>query len=190
MAGLHVAIRVDAGGRLGVGHAMRCSTLGAALTAAGHRVTVVTASLPGWVERRFLEAGATIEDTPPSAPDVWVVDGYTLGAELEALEATKLAVGRMADDEPNADLEVRLVSALRKEVARQQRGRPMWPALVASGAAAAALAWSFLQWQDQKTGTPVATTSTSTEAYQAQSDGSNFFGGPAPVLVSAPKNGR
>lgn len=111
-------------------------------------------------------------------------------AELEALEATKLAVGRMADEEPNADLEARLVGALRKEVARQQRVRPMWPALVASGAAAAALAWSFLQWQDQKTGTPVATTSTSTEAYQAQSDGSNFFGGPAPVLVSAPKNGR
>lgn len=98
MAGLHVAIRVEAGGRIGVGHAMRCATLGAALISAGHRVTVVSASLPDWVAERYRSAGAVIERAPTPPVDVWVVDGYELGDELEALASSGIAVVAIDDN--------------------------------------------------------------------------------------------
>jgi UDP-2,4-diacetamido-2,4,6-trideoxy-beta-L-altropyranose hydrolase len=98
MAGLHVAIRVDAGGPIGVGHAMRCATLGAALIAAGHRVTVVSASLPDWVAERYRSAGAVIESAPTSPVDVWVVDGYELGDELTALAESGATVVAVDDN--------------------------------------------------------------------------------------------
>ena len=98
MAGLHVAIRVDAGGAIGVGHAMRCATLGTALIAAGHRVTVVTASLPDWVAERYRSAGAVIESTPAPPVDVWVVDGYELGDELSVLAASGAPVVAVDDN--------------------------------------------------------------------------------------------
>lgn len=98
MTGLHVAIRVDAGGPIGVGHAMRCATLGAALISAGHRVTVVSASLPDWVAERYRGAGAVIGSTPGSPVDVWVVDGYELGDELTALAASGAAVVAVDDN--------------------------------------------------------------------------------------------
>lgn len=98
MTGLHVAIRVDAGGAIGVGHAMRCATLGAALIAAGHRVTVVAASLPDWVADRYRSAGAVIENSPSASVDVWVVDGYQLGDELSALAASGVTVVAVDDN--------------------------------------------------------------------------------------------
>jgi spore coat polysaccharide biosynthesis predicted glycosyltransferase SpsG len=98
VTGLHVAIRVDAGGPIGVGHAMRCATLGAALVGAGHRVTVVSTSLPDWVARRFWDVGATIEPVAPPRVDVWVVDGYELGAELTALAEAGAVVVAVDDN--------------------------------------------------------------------------------------------
>jgi spore coat polysaccharide biosynthesis predicted glycosyltransferase SpsG len=98
MVALHVAIRVDAGGRIGVGHAMRCATLGSALTAAGHRVTVVTSSLPAWVEQRFLDAGVTVSGSAPEGVGIWIVDGYELGAELHALADRGVVVVAIDDN--------------------------------------------------------------------------------------------
>jgi spore coat polysaccharide biosynthesis predicted glycosyltransferase SpsG len=98
MAGLHVAIRVDAGGQIGVGHAMRCATLGAALVAAGHRVTVVSASLPDWIAERYRSAGAVLERAPTKPVDVWVVDGYELGDEFTELAASGVAVVAIDDN--------------------------------------------------------------------------------------------
>ena len=98
MIGLDVAIRVDAGGPIGVGHAMRCATLSAALVAAGHRVSVVSTTLPDWVARRFWDAGATIEPMAAPRVDVWIVDGYTLGAELRALVESGIAVVAIDDN--------------------------------------------------------------------------------------------
>lgn len=109
MSGLHVAIRVDAGGAIGVGHAMRCATLGAALAARGHHVTVVTASLPDWVAARFRDAGATIEREPQPPVDVWVVDGYGLGAELSALAASGAVVVAIDDNHELPVADARLV---------------------------------------------------------------------------------
>jgi UDP-2,4-diacetamido-2,4,6-trideoxy-beta-L-altropyranose hydrolase len=109
MSGLHVAIRVDAGGAIGVGHAMRCATLGAALRAAGHRVTVATASLPDWVAVRFRDEGATIERAPKPPVDVWVVDGYGLGAELSALAASGAVVVAVDDNHELPVADARLV---------------------------------------------------------------------------------
>jgi UDP-2,4-diacetamido-2,4,6-trideoxy-beta-L-altropyranose hydrolase len=109
VSGLHVAIRVDAGGAIGVGHAMRCATLGAALLAAGHRVTVVTTSLPDWVAARYRDEGATIEREPQSPVDVWVVDGYGLGPELSALVASGAVVVAIDDNHELPVAEARLV---------------------------------------------------------------------------------
>ena len=101
---LHVAVRVDAGGAIGVGHAMRCATLCAALRAQDHRVTVVTRGLPAWVQERFDAVGCTtmVSDSPNlddvDGPDVWIVDGYTLGAELEQLIATGHTVVAIDDN--------------------------------------------------------------------------------------------
>lgn len=98
VGGLHVAIRVEAGGRIGVGHAMRCATLAAALAAAGHRVTVVSSSLPGWVAERYRGADAAISSAPETPVDVWVVDGYELGDELINLAASGAAVVAVDDN--------------------------------------------------------------------------------------------
>ncbi len=72
---------------------MRSATLCAALRAQDDRVTVVTRGLPAWVQERFDAVGCTTmaSDSPNlddvDGPDVWIVDGYTLGAELEQLIA-------------------------------------------------------------------------------------------------------
>jgi spore coat polysaccharide biosynthesis predicted glycosyltransferase SpsG len=95
---LHVAVRVDAGGSIGVGHAMRCATLAAALTDGGHRVTVVSATLPDWVAGRYRSIGAEIRPHPTTPVDVWIVDGYGLGDELSALAATGVPVVAVDDN--------------------------------------------------------------------------------------------
>jgi UDP-2,4-diacetamido-2,4,6-trideoxy-beta-L-altropyranose hydrolase len=72
---------------------MRCATLSTALRGLDHCVTVITAGMPAWVQQRFDSIGCAvvIGDSADLAevarPDVWIVDGYTLGAELEHLIA-------------------------------------------------------------------------------------------------------
>jgi len=100
---LHIAIRVDAGGTIGVGHAMRCATLTEALIDAGHEVTVVSESLPPWIAQRYRSNGAVIDARAAGPFDVWIVDGYLLGAELTALAETGAIVVAIDD---NAELPV------------------------------------------------------------------------------------
>ena len=102
---MRVAIRVDAGAAMGIGHAMRCATLADALTGRGHEVVVVTTGLPPAVHERFAAAGARVRlahDDPGAlvvegAPDWCVVDGYHLGGEVAALAARHVRVA-MVDD--------------------------------------------------------------------------------------------
>ena len=99
---LRIAVRVDAGGAIGVGHAMRCATLAEALIEAGHVVTVVSASMPLWVADRFRASGAVVEAHSTGPVDVWIVDGYLLGAELIEFAET----GPVVAIDDNAELPV------------------------------------------------------------------------------------
>ena len=113
---MRVMVRVDAGPTIGIGHAMRCSTLASALVRAGHEVEVVARSLTPLMVDRFEQLGAKITTTldrpaefrqilEHADPDVVVVDGYDLGTDLEtAARSTRVLV--VIDD--NGELPVTL----------------------------------------------------------------------------------
>lgn len=113
---MRVMVRVDAGPTIGIGHAMRCSTLASALITAGHEVEVVARSLTPLMVDRFEQLGAKITSTldrpaefrqvlEHADPDVVVVDGYDLGTDLEtAARSTPVLV--VIDD--NGELPVTL----------------------------------------------------------------------------------
>ncbi len=95
---LRVLIRVDAGPDIGVGHAMRCSTLAAALRRSGHDVVVATCELVPFVRDRFERAGVDVVDIGDSPAveatdlatfDACVVDGYLLARDVVELGAAR-----------------------------------------------------------------------------------------------------
>ena len=97
---MKVLIRVDAGPTIGIGHAMRCTTLALELAHTGHAVEIVTEGLPSNIRDRLAhprivvggrqpqELVTDLADGPTAEhPDVIVVDGYHLGPEVERLAA-------------------------------------------------------------------------------------------------------
>ena len=115
---LRVLIRVDAGPEIGVGHAMRCATLAAALDAAGHRVRVVTTGLAPFVRDRFERSHADVtnlgdrsldEVISDAGVDVCLIDGYLLGDDVRRAAATGVVVVAIDD---NRELPVELTDVV------------------------------------------------------------------------------
>ncbi len=100
MTSPRVVLRVDADATIGVGHAMRSITLGAALAARRFDVRLVSVAIPDPLAARATAAGITVELTDePSVmdritdlePSLVVVDGYHLAPLLGELEARAIS---------------------------------------------------------------------------------------------------
>lgn len=114
---VHVALRIDAGGSLGVGHAVRCLALGQELRARGVTVTVLGSIAVPWVGELAVQAGIDVRRAPgdPDALaelvgrlgiDAVVIDGYEIDPRTGArLRADGVRVLAMVDEEFGAGQE-------------------------------------------------------------------------------------
>ena len=101
-------LRADAGPEVGIGHVMRCITMGGALTAPGARTVLLTAPLPDSLGEQARASGLTVAQTDPQqqdlasiekhGPDFVMVDGYHLGGLVEGLTASPTRFGVIDDN--------------------------------------------------------------------------------------------
>ncbi|WP_431841925.1 hypothetical protein [Calidifontibacter indicus] len=101
-AGPAVGVRVDAGGRMGVGHAVRCLALTQEMRGRGVDVTVYGSLDVPWVRNGYERAGVPVE-SPGKILDATlthvVIDGYDVPASLgESLRSNGIHVTALVDD--------------------------------------------------------------------------------------------
>jgi len=107
-----IVIRADAGASIGIGHVMRCITLGAALSRAGCIPILVSRDLPDQLSARAASSGLTLAPLEPLGnepdselesvlgwqPDFVVVDGYHLDGFVQELGSSGVGYGVIDDN--------------------------------------------------------------------------------------------
>lgn len=115
-ANARVFLRADGSLDIGLGHVMRCLTLGEALATAGASVTLVSTALVSAMRIRASRCGVQVLMSPASpgsvedaefiaryAPDLVVVDGYFFTPEFHrALDVHRIRVMAVDDNGENA----------------------------------------------------------------------------------------
>lgn len=83
---MEVAIRADASDLIGVGHVMRCASLGLRLTAKGHKVHFIASEMNEWLVKMLTEFGFGFTRLPIECLKDWQLDAQLSALVTENLE--------------------------------------------------------------------------------------------------------